>query len=340
MVNSNSVVWTKSPPPKSFAGKIVVLLLLAATPVFAAEISAPGDEGPPVWAYPVNAPDLKAPPDDGTLRHVPGSSLAYTLTQVRDLFSAPDWHPEEHPPLPEIVARGRKPDVFACGFCHRAEGTGGPENLSLAGLPAAYILQQMAEFKSGARTTSLPLRDPQRLMISLSKAVTTDEVAAAAAYFSALKPRSNIRVVETDLVPKTRITGWHLAVQPAGGNEPIGQRIIEAPVDLARFVSRDTHARFIAYVPRGSIEKGQALVATGGGGRTVQCVTCHGPELKGLGPVPGIAGRSPSYIFRQLYDIKHGARAGAGSVLMKPTVEKLTVDDMVALAAYVSSLPP
>jgi cytochrome c553 len=55
--------------------------------------------------------------------------------------------------------------------------------------------------------------------------------------------------------------------------------------------------------------------------------------------VPGIAGRSPSYLVRQLYDFKHGARAGDGSVLMKPVVQNMTPDDMLALAAYAASLP-
>ena len=73
--------------------------------------------------------------------------------------------------LPEVVASGRKPDVFACGFCHRADGPGGPENANLAGLPAAYIVQQMADYKSGARKTSVPKRNVD-LMIALSEAAT------------------------------------------------------------------------------------------------------------------------------------------------------------------------
>ena len=125
-----------------------------------------------------------------------------------------------------------------------------------------------------------------------------------------------------------------------GEKEPIGQRIIEVPEDLEQFVSRDARSRFIAYIPIGSIQKGQALSGSGGGGKTVQCGICHGSDLKGLGSIPGIAGRSPSYIVRQLYDFKHGARAGAGSALMKPSVEKLTVDDMLSLAAYAASLSP
>jgi len=315
---------------------LVVLLSLATG---AATPAARGEEGPPAWAYAVDPPGLKPPPDDGTLRRVPDSDAAFTLTQLRDLFFAPDWHPGDHPPLPAVVSRGRKPDVFACGMCHRADGPGGPENSSLAGLPKAYIIEQMADFKSGARKTSVPERLPPQLMAALSRAATDAEVESAAAYFSALRPRATIQVVETDTVPRTRVAGWHLAAMDGGGREPIGRRIIEIPEDLERFVSRDARSRFVAYVPVGSIRKGRALAA-GRGGTTVQCGTCHGPDLKGLGPIPGIAGRSPSTFVRQLYDFQHGARAGAGSALMKPTVEKLTVDDMLSLAAYAASLRP
>ena len=270
----------------------------------------------------------------------PGSNAGYTLTQLRDRFLSPDWHPGDYPPRPEIVATGRKPDVFACGFCHRADGPGGPENANLTGLPKAYIMQQIADFKSGARKSSVPTLGPQTLKASLSKAVTDADMETAAAYFSSIKPRSIVRVVEADIVPKTYITGWHLAVMKGEEREPIGQRIIEVPEDLDQFVNRDTRAQFIAYVPLGSIKKGQDLANTGGNGKTVPCATCHGPNLKGLGPIPGIAGRSPSYLVRQLYDFKTGIRAGDSSALMKTSVEKLAVEDMLVLAAYAASLEP
>jgi len=302
--------------------------------------TARGQDAPPAWAYVVKPPGFEPPVDDGRLRRVPDGTAALTLTQLRDPFSAPDWHPSDHRKMPEVVARGRKPTVFACGFCHRADGTGGPENSSLAGLPAAYIVQQMADFRSGARRTSVVERDPPRFMIALSKAVTAAEVAASAAYFSSLRPRSNISVVESASVPLTSAAGWHLALRPdSTEREPLGRRIVEVPEDLERFESRDARAHFVAYVPPGSVGKGRALAETGGG-LTMQCGTCHGPGLKGLGAVPGIAGRSPSYVVRQLYDFKHGARAGASAALMSSAVEKLTVDDRIALAAYAASLQP
>jgi cytochrome c553 len=320
---------------KSFAA----LLILTFASAFSAGAIAQSKEGPPAWAYPVIPPGLKPPPDDGVPRRVPGSAATFTLTQIRDRFFAPAWHPGDHPPMPEVVASGRKPDVFACGFCHRADGPGGPENSGLAGLPAAYIVQQMADYKSGARTTAVPKRNIE-LMISLAKVATDAEVQAAAAYFAALKPKSIIRVVESDIAPKTFVTSWHLVPVKPGEAEPIGQRIIEVPENPEQFASRDSRSRFIAYVPVGSIEKGRALAAGGGGGKTIACGACHGPDLKGSGPIPGIAGRSPSYAVRQLYDFKHGARTGNGAALMKPAVEKLAVEDMLALAAYLASLAP
>ena len=297
-----------------------------------------GADSPPDWAYPVNPPGFKPKADDGAPRHVPGSNASFTLTQLRDRFLSPVWHPGEHPAQPEVVARGRKPEVFACGFCHRADGPGGPENSNLAGLPAAYIVQQMADYKSGARKTSVPGRNID-LMISLAKAATDAEIEAAAAYFSELKTRAVVRVVESDSVPRTYVTGWHFAAIGKGEQEALGQRIIEMPEVFEHFESRDTHARFVAYVPPGSIEKGRAL-ATTGGGKTVQCASCHGPELKGVGAIPALAGRSPTYLVRQLYDFKHGARKGAESPQMKPTVENLAIEDMIALGAYVASLAP
>jgi len=210
--------------------------------------------------------------------------------------------------MPAVVATGRKPDVFACGFCHRADGPGGPENASLAGLSADYIKQQMADFKNGLGKTSVPERAPPQLMIALARAATDQEVRAAAEYFAALKPRATIRVVETDTVPKTYVAGWFLADAKTGEREPIGNRIIEIPEDLAQFENRDARSRFIAYVPVGSIQKGKELVAKGVGGGGTQCAGCHGPGLAGVGGIPAIAGRSPSYAVRQMYDFKSGAR--------------------------------
>jgi cytochrome c553 len=287
-------------------------------------------------------PDLKPPVDDGVPRRIAGSNASYTVTQLNNprAFIAPDWHPEEHPPMPPVVANGRAPAVFACAFCHRADGSGGPENANITGLPAAYILQQLADYKSGARGTSVPKRGPGALMISLSKALTDEEAAAAAAYFSQLKPRPTIRVVETASVPRIVPASWFLTASTSGETEPTGNRVLEVPEDPQQFEMRDTRARFIAYVPPGSIARGEALVRTGGGGKTLACATCHGPDLRGIATIPPLAGRSPSYVVRQLVDFQRGVRAGAAGALMKETVAQLGTEDMVAIAAYLAAQQP
>src|SRR5206468_2777248 len=78
----------------------------------------------------------------------------------------------------------------------------------------------------------------------------------------------------------------------------------------------------------------------GGGGRTIACSICHGPDLRGLGEVPRIAGRHAIYIVRQLFNFKNGHNGGPWSLLMKAPVSKLTDEDIVSIAAYVGSLAP
>ena len=297
-------------------------------------------DGPPTWAYPLNNPDYKPPVDDGKPVRVPDSTAGYTWTQLRDRFIAPVWHPGDHATLPEVVAQGRKPGVFACGYCHRAAGPGGPENADLAGLPKSYFIQQMADYKSGARGTTVAGRSPTTLMIGLAKQITDAEVEAAAAYFAALQPRKRIKVVESDTAPKTYVAGLLWAAVETGEREPLGARVVELPDDLIQFESRDSRSTFTAYVPVGSLAKGEALVMKGGPGKTTQCALCHGADLKGLGPLPSIAGRSPSYIFRQLYDFQHGARTGEWSPLMAPVVANLDEQDLLAIVAYLASRDP
>jgi cytochrome c553 len=297
--------------------------------------------GLPVWAYPVNPPGAAPTTDDGSVHHVPNSAVALTRTQIAAIGGeVPDWHPDEHPPMPAIVAKGRAPQVYACGYCHLPSGAGRPENASLAGLTPAYIEQQMRAFRNGDRPGSEPGRLPQTVMIAVAKAATEAEIAEAAVYFASLKPASFIRVVETSSVPKTVVAGWTLTTAPDGGSEPMGNRIIEMPEDFERFELRDSRTPYVAYVPVGSIARGARLVATGGDGKTVQCAGCHGPELKGLTNAPRLTGRSPSYLIRQLYDFRNGTRKGETAKLMEPVVANLTDEDLVALAAYLASREP
>jgi cytochrome c553 len=242
--------------------------------------------------------------------------------------------------MPDVVAHGRRPDVRACSLCHYPNGKGRPENAGIAGLPFEYFVKTMADFKNDARKSADSRKANTNIMITIAKSMTDEEIVLAAKYFSSMKWTPWIKVVETATVAKTRIAGGMFLRLEEPGREPIGARIIETPDDVERTeVLRDPRSGFTAFVPVGSVKKGETLVTTGGG-KTTRCAVCHGSDLNGLGPVPGIAGRSPSYTVRQLYDMQQKTRTGSWSDLMAPVVANLTNDDMLAIAAYTASRTP
>jgi cytochrome c553 len=310
---------------------LAFLLPLAA----AAQTPQSVPNGLPTWAY--NIPDKVQPPivkQSGPVS-VPGSAKVIDAAQVASSGNPPDWFPNEHGPAPRIVKDESGEAKMACGTCHLMSGQGHPESADVAGLPAEYIVRQMSYFKTGAR------KDDDR-MGPIAKNVSDEDVRLAAEYFAAIKPIPWVKVIETATPPKTyvSIAARHRIVDPSGDTEPIGHRIIEIPVDPLRTADRDPHSAFIAYVPPGSIAKGEALVKTGGAGKTVQCASCHGDGLKGLGDVPRLAGLQPVYLARQLICIQNGSSNGTAVAPMKKVVANLSDDDIIAISAYLGSLPP
>jgi cytochrome c553 len=176
-------------------------------------------------------------------------------------------------------------------------------------------------------------------MNTMAAEMTADEMRAAAEYFGGQKFVPWIKVVEADTAPPlTYVTGFPVA-HPEQPAEPIAGRIVEFGDDQDRALLRDPAVGFTALVPRGSIARGKTLAEAGG---AKSCAACHGAALKG-GPgaiAPPIAGRSPTYIARALYDFAHGSRDDPAAQAMKPSAANLSLDEMVALAAYVGSLPP
>jgi cytochrome c553 len=309
---------------------LIPVLMLALLPASAGAAERPD------WAYPpARAENVPAEPDSGKPLQAPGSTRSYTRAQIDSQMDSPDWFPDEHAPMPDIVAHGDGKTVRACIGCHLPHGHGHPENSRLAGTTAAYLTRQLADFKSGARGGA-----GAGAMTRFSKDLTADEIKASTEYFAGLKLMRWTRVVETDTVPKTYFKGTRRLQHPAGGTEPIGKRIIEVPEDPERVELRDPHASFVSYVPVGSLAKGASLVTAGGDGKTIACAICHGPGLMGLGDVPSLAGRSPGNIARQIYYFQTGDRGGSSAALMKAVVDKLTADDVIAIAAYVASLDP
>jgi len=303
----------------------------------------PGPEVVPSWVFPLDStpPSRSAPFNSLLPLHIPGSRRSFTHTEVNDPFYAPDWHPASHSVMPGIVASGRPPEVFACGYCHLPGGQGRPENASLAGLPAAYILSQLADYRSGARSSAAngPYA-PADFMIHTVRNATVEELSTAAAYFSAQSLRPRTVIVETERVPRSHVVGLVYTAVRGGGSEPLGQRLLEFAPDADRHENRDDGMRYVSYVPRGSVGRGRHLAKAGLDSPANACVSCHGPQLRGVGLIPPIAGRSPTYILRQLIAFKTGARSGATGEPMRNVARNLNLSDMIDAAAYAASLPP
>ena len=292
----------------------------------AAAIAAPSPQGqdqnkdaaphPLAWAYAVPAAPLPPPPatDETAVKQIPGSTQSFTVKQIRDTGNPVDWFPGDHPPMPTIVAHRRSPGVNpwigSCGLCHYPNGKGRPENAGVAGLPAGYILEQLADFKNGARRTADPGKRNTAVMAGNAAGITDEEARAAAEYFASMKMTPWIKVVETETVPKNRNAGGFYVPVEGKETEPIGQRILEMPVDPdATETYRNPRSGWIAYVPMGSVKKGEDLGyvrepcppmpasgAAGGFGVASEVVAAAGQTtLSGTG---GLA--SPAVAFRRI----------------------------------------
>lgn len=229
--------------------------------------------------------------------------------------------------MPHIVAFGHKP-AWACAACHKPNGVGYPSSASLAGLPIAYMREQLRAFREGQRVSNFMPQEARNLD-------EADE-RAAVQYFSKLKFTSHDKVVETIMVPKTHWVEYVREPDADGAHEPLGERIIETAADPAEDALDDAHTEYIAYVPPGSIEAG-AKIAAHGVGAAPACESCHGAKLQGVGNVPYLAGRSPTYIARDLILFRLGKRTNPGAAPMRIEASHLTLKDMIDVAAYAAS---
>jgi cytochrome c553 len=240
------------------------------------------------------------------------------------------------------VAHGKEASGFrACAICHYPNGQGLMQNAPVAGLPVDYFLRQLADLASGRRRTADPHKANGFEMAAMARNLTPEEARAAAEYYGSIPFKPWIRVVESETVPRFIASRNGLFMKVDGDQtEPLGRRLIELPeitVDTSSL--RNPRSGMVAYAPIGSIARGEAIVTTGGG-NSMECLTCHGQDLRGTAIAPPIAGRQPSYLGRQLYDMQQGTRNGDGAPLMKPAVAQLTEDDIIAIVAYVASRQP
>ena len=321
--------------PNCIAVLVCALVPLLIAQELSAQTALTHPEGLPEWAF--NIPDENAaygPMRPEGIVRVPGSAIEYDAAEIAGSLNPPDWFPDEHPRAPRSVTGG--PGIqSACGACHLMSGQGHPESADIAGMPAEYLIRQMAYYKAGTRKE-------EARMGPIAQVTSDEDVREAAEYFAALTPTKFVEVIETATPPKTFIAtqGRHRQLHPDGGTEPIGRRILQIPADPFGTAIRDPRAGFIAYVPPGSIARGEALVEGDTSGKTVQCALCHGEAQLGLGEVPRLAGLQPRYVARQLFHMRYGSSAGKAAALMNRVVTNLTDDDIIAISSYLGSLPP
>jgi cytochrome c553 len=273
---------------------------------------------------------------------VPGSTRSFTVSQITAPYAPADWFPEDHPPMPDIVARGKEQTGFrACAICHYPNGQGLMQNAPVAGLRVDYILRQLDDFATGRRKSADLNKANAFEMAAMARNLTPAEARAAAEYFAAIPFKPWVKVIESDTVPVFTATVNGLFMKaPGTATEPLGRRLVELPIDTHQTnMLRNPRSGMEAYAPVGSLARGKRIVETGGD-RSVECLTCHGKDLRGTAVAPPLAGRQPSYLGRQLWDFKVGARNGTMAHLMKPAAEKLTQDDLIDVTAYLASLAP
>ena len=273
--------------------------------------------------------------EPGTI-NLPGSSKHYTEKRINDFFNVPDWYPDSHPKMPEVVQFGARPKVFACASCHLTSGIGHPESSSLAGLPPEYFFRQMKAYQNFERNSIIGV------MITLAKNMTDEQIRESAEYFAALTPRNVQEVIEVDTVPQTYVNARFMRLIKKDGSqqeEPIGERIITIPKDESRVLARDPFATFITYVPKGYLELGKRIVTKGNRGAAA-CTSCHGADLKGSPVGTLLAGQHASYLAAQLRAYKDGTRRGQADPggIMANNVKLFTEKEILAAAAYLASL--
>ena len=195
--------------------------------------------------------------------HLEGSTAAFTATQINDPFAPPDWYPNEHPPMPETVAHGRKPDLRACGQCHLPHGLGHPESSGIAGLPADYIVEQM---RACTRWT------PQEL----GRQLDHDRVVEGGDRRGDADRRGVLRIAEAEAVAQDRRDGHgaddvcrrrqHAVRDDRTGRKSRSASALSSCPRMRRSrSSRDGHSGFVAYAfRRAASPKGEELAMTGG----------------------------------------------------------------------------
>ncbi|NKB34705.1 MAG: c-type cytochrome [Pseudomonadales bacterium] len=166
-----------------------------------------------------------------------------------------------------------------CATCHGADGNSQlAENPKLAGQNASYLIKQIQDYQSGARSNLI--------MAGMVAALTEQDIEDIAAWYSS-------------------------------------QQVTLQGADAE------------------SLELGQTLYRAGIKELSIAaCSACHSPTGIGNAPAgfPSLSGQHPEYTLLQLKAFRSGERQNDQSAMMRSVVERLTDQELEALASYVSGL--
>ena len=193
-------------------------------------------------------------------------------------------------------ANAGKEKSATCSACHGPTGvSASPMFPNLAGQNDAYIIKQLKDFKSGARTDAM--------MAPMAANLSEADMADLAAHFSGL-PSANEQAAASASAGSSSDAAP--ASAPAAGNVEI-----------------------VASTPASAIYAGNVAA---GKDKALVCAACHGADGNSLVPMyPSLAGQSANYIAKQLADFKSGNRKDP---VMAGMVAALSKEDMNDLAAF------
>ncbi len=123
---------------------------------------------------------------------------------------------------PAIVREGNDGNG-TCMACHTTTGMGLPQSAPLAGLPAGYVVRTLVDFRTGVRGQAYRAN-----MAEFARAMSIEQIMEVADYYASLRFEPWVEVVESEMVPRTFFGARNItAVHPDGGEEPLGERIVE-----------------------------------------------------------------------------------------------------------------
>ncbi|HHH36301.1 MAG TPA: c-type cytochrome [Gammaproteobacteria bacterium] len=242
------------------------------------------------------------------------TTLASIFVGAAALIMAPMSHAAVKPEVKANIANGKKiftegkGSVPACNSCHGADGMG-DDNLGtprLAGQISQFIVKQLEDFATDRRQDTTMF-----VMNTNAKGLSAQDRRDVAAYVSTLK-NYKIRTVLGQQQLVEAKAGSNLKELAANGTE-IGKRHL-----------------------------GKAIVNYGAPERGIPaCRSCHGYNGRGVDPIyPKIGGQRFTYIVNQLKNFREGKRKNDPMSQMQVVARKLSDEDILNLATFLTNAPP